>query len=258
MDYLRVQRVQGDCAILKTLRFSRPKWMKTWANWSNSWLCFQQEADPNLWKLFLSWIDLCCWIMSVGRVVLNHLAHFLNFDVSVVNLDVEDASALCVGGSWFYNMSGCLSFLCRVCAIVCEEKHSCSNGSFRGVCTLVSWEVWSAQWEAALCNHLRLQNPVGCWGWLCVEPLHLCLWPLVNKRLLEAAGSSSPAQISSAGANPSVRRAVLPPWTLLWVSSAWCCSHLPSSAELQLPCIAEKVLTWCKGSWFNDEWGWYC
>lgn len=70
-------------------------------------------------------------------------------------------------------MSGCLSFPCRICAIVYDLKHSCSNLPFRGVCTLFSWEVWSVQWEAALCNHLRLQNPVG--GWLHVEPLHLCL-----------------------------------------------------------------------------------
>lgn len=42
-------------------------------------------------------------------------------------------------------------------------------------------------------------------------PLPLCLWPLVHKRLLEAASSSSPAQISSDGASPSVRRGVLPP-----------------------------------------------
>lgn len=94
-------------------------------------------------------------------------------------------------------MSGCLSFPCWVWAIVCEVRCSCNNLSFRGVCTLVCWAVWSVQWEAVLCNHLRLQNPVGCWGWLHVKPLHLCLWSLVNKRLLEAASSSDPAQISS-------------------------------------------------------------
>ena len=31
---------------------------------------------------------------------------------------------------------------------MCEVKHSWSNLSFRGVCTLVSWVVWSVQWEA--------------------------------------------------------------------------------------------------------------
>lgn len=155
-------------------------------------------------------------------------------------------------------MSGCLSFPCWVWAIVCEVRCSCNNLSFRGVCTLVCWAVWSVQWEAVLCNHLRLQNPVGCWGWLHVKPLHLCLWSLVNKRLLEAASSSDPAQISSDRPVPAWGGECCPPQLSFE-------SHLCGAVVIFLlllnfcspVCTAEQLLTWCKEPRFHDEWGWY-
>lgn len=53
--FLESSASPGRLCHLQPLRFSWPNWIKTWANWSNGWLCFQQEAEPDLWRLLLAW-----------------------------------------------------------------------------------------------------------------------------------------------------------------------------------------------------------